>query len=127
MAADDLKNFYGRYIEAINSRQFDLVEQMVAEDVTMNDRPHKRADVLASLRSMVEAVPDWKWTVHELFTEDDRIAARLQDSGTPVKTFLGHEPTGAAVDIMEYASYRVREGQFVEMRYAARKSRKQAR
>ncbi|MNL72803.1 SnoaL-like polyketide cyclase [compost metagenome] len=47
--------------------------------------------------------------------EDDRIAARLQDTGTPAKPFLGHAPTGVSLNVMEYGSYRVRDGYFVDM------------
>jgi predicted ester cyclase len=60
-------------------------------------------------------VPDFRWTVQDLFTENNRIAARLHDTGTPVKSFLGHEPTGATINIMEYGSYRVENGVFVDM------------
>jgi predicted ester cyclase len=115
MPEANLKEFYRRYIAALNARQFDVVEELVAEDVALNGVPHRRADVLTALRGIADAVPNFVWTVHDLFAEDDRIAARLQDTGTPVKEFLGHEPTGASLDIIEYGSYRVRDGQFVEM------------
>ena len=83
----------------------------------MNGVPYKRVDVVASVKAFVDAAPDWTWKIQDLFSEDDRIAARLQDTGTPVKQFLCHEPTGASLDIMEYASYRVRHGRFVEMNF----------
>jgi hypothetical protein len=69
------------------------------------------------LQGIVDAVPNFEWKVEHLFTEDTRIAARLHDSGTPVKSFLGHEPTGASLSLMEYDSYRVENGLFVDMRF----------
>jgi predicted ester cyclase len=115
MLEDDLKSFYRRYIAALNGRQFDVVRELIADEVHMNGVLFQSVDVVASIKAIVEAVPDWTWNIEELFAQDDRIAARLQDTGTPVKQFLGHEPTGASLDIMEYASYRVRHGKFVEM------------
>ncbi len=69
----------------------------------------------ASLKSILDAVPDYHWTIEDLFTDENRIAARLQDTATPVKPFLGQQPTGASLNIMEYGSYRAEKGQFVEM------------
>ncbi len=115
MASPDLTQFYTRYIAAINAREFDFVAGLIHEDVLMNGAPHKRADVLASLRGIADAVPDYRWNVQDLFVVDDRIAARLQNTGTPVKTFMGHAATGARVNFMEFASYKIRDGRFAEM------------
>jgi len=115
MPNPDLTQFYTGYIAAINARQFDFVAGLIHDDVLMNGVPHKRADVLASLRGIAEAVPDYRWNVQDLFVVDDRIAARLQNTGTPARTFMGHAPTGARVDFMEFASYRIRDGRFAEM------------
>jgi predicted ester cyclase len=115
MSDPDLTQFYTRYIAAINAREFDFVAGLIHEDVLMNGAPHKRADVLTSLRGIADAVPDYRWNVQDLFVVDDRIAARLQNTGTPVKTFMGHAATGARVDFMEFASYKIRNGRFAEM------------
>jgi predicted ester cyclase len=111
----DLTAFYKRYIAAINARHFEVVEQLVHEDVLMNGKSHKRADVLASLKGIADAVPNYVWGLQDLFVVEDRIAARLQNTGTPTKPFLGHKPTGASVNFMEFASYKVRDGRFAEM------------
>lgn len=60
-------------------------------------------------------MPDFVWRIEDLFTQDGRIAARLRDAGTPAKRWLGFEPTGASVEFTEFASYRVRDGRFLEM------------
>lgn len=115
MPEPDLQVFYRRYIEAINSRRFDVVAEMVHDDVTINGVPHAREDVLASLAGIADAVPDFRWDVQELLVVGDRIAARLRDTGTPTKAFLGQEATGASIDVMEFASYGVQDGRFAEM------------
>src|SRR5438105_5010202 len=101
MANPDLTEFYNRYIDAINARDFAIVETLVNEDVLMNGSPRKKADVLASLRSFPAAVPDYRWNVQDLFVVDDRIAARLQNTGTPTKEFLSNPATGKSLDFME--------------------------
>jgi predicted ester cyclase len=115
MSNPDLTQFYMRYIAAINARELDFVAGLIHDDVLVNGVLHKRPDVLASLRGITDAVPDYRWNVQDLFVVDDRIAARLQNTGTPTKTFMGHEPTGARVNFMEFASYKIRDGRFAEM------------
>jgi predicted ester cyclase len=41
--------------------------------------------------------------------------ARLTNTGTPAKEWLGVAPTGASFEIVEYAIYQVRDGRFVHM------------
>jgi predicted ester cyclase len=115
MSDIDLEKFYRGYIGAINARNFEAVAELVHDDVTINGVPHKRADVLASLKGITDAVPDFVWTVEDLFVVDDRIAARLQDTGTPKQKFLGQDPTGTSIKFIEFGSYKVRDGRFAEM------------
>jgi len=115
MPNTDLEGFYSRYIAGLNARDWATVRTLIADNVNLNGRAYKREDVIASLEGIADAVPDFHWAVQDLFTDDNRIAARLQDTGTPVKPFLGHQPTGAALNIMEYGSYRVENGAFVDM------------
>jgi steroid delta-isomerase-like uncharacterized protein len=115
MPNPDLTDFYTRYIAAINARDFDFVASLIHDDVLLNGAPHQRADVLASLSGIADAVPDYRWNVQDLFVADDRIAARLQNTGTPAKAFMGFPATGARVNFMEFASYRIRDGRFAEM------------
>lgn len=92
------------------------METLIADEVLANGATYPREAVIASLKGISDAVPDYHWTIEDLFTDENRIAARLQDTGTPVKPFLGQQqPTGASLNIMEYGSYRVENGQFVEM------------
>lgn len=115
MSNIDLKEFYDRYIAGFNARDFDTVAKLIADDVRVNGTAYKCKDVIASLEGIADAVPDFQWTVQDLFTDRNRIAARLHDTGTPVKPFLGHEATGGSLSIMEYGSYRVENGLFVDM------------
>ena len=46
-----------------------------------------------------------------------KVAARLIDTGTPVKEWNGLVPTGKSVTITETAFYRIEDGKFKHMSY----------
>lgn len=79
--------------------------------------PGKKEEVLRGLKWLIDAVPDYVWHIEDLFVNEDRIAARLRDVGTPVREFFGNQPTGKTIEFIEFASYRVKENKFVEMWY----------
>ncbi|KAF2654030.1 NTF2-like protein [Lophiostoma macrostomum CBS 122681] len=112
---EELRDFYHRYVAAANNRDFDTISSLVNDEVTVNDVPHKREDVVAALKGIADVTPDFTWHIEDLITTGDRIAARLRDTGTPTKEIFGEEPTGASIEITEFAAYRVRDGRFVEM------------
>nr|WP_314221570.1 ester cyclase [Streptomyces sp. DSM 40713] len=74
-----------------------------------------RDQVIAVLNGDIDAVPDFHWEPREIAVDGDRLAARLTNTGTPAKEWLGVAPTGASFEIVEYAIYQVRHGRFVHM------------
>ncbi len=113
-----LHSFYRDYIAAANARDFAAIANVVAENVTLNGVPVKREDIIAEFKGLVDAVPDFTWHIEDLVVEEDRIAARLRDTGTPKeKTFFGQNLDGKSVTFTEYGSYKVRDGLFVEMSF----------
>ncbi|TGN72844.1 hypothetical protein E5083_28375 [Streptomyces bauhiniae] len=111
----DLRAFYERYLKALNAHEFDGMGEFIADRTTLNGEPATRDDLLAVQRHDVDAVPDLHWELRELLFDGDRLAARLVNTGTPVKEWLGVRPTGASFEIVEYAIYQVRDGRFVHM------------
>ncbi len=118
VAEKTLHDFYRNYIAAANARDFAAIANIVAEKVTLNGVAVKREDIIAEFKKLVDAVPDLTWYIEHLVVEEDRIAARLQDTGTPkATTFFGQNPNGKSVKFTEYGSYKVRDGLFVEMSF----------
>ncbi|WP_439657197.1 ester cyclase [Lentzea sp. HUAS TT2] len=115
MSDSDLRSFYLRYIDAINAHETDRMDQFINDRTTLNGEPATREDILAVQRADVEAVPDLHWELEELLFDGDRLAARLVNTGTPVKEWLGVAPTGASFEIAEFAVYQVRDGRFIHM------------
>jgi predicted ester cyclase len=83
--------------------------------VMLNGEPGTRRDVFDDVSRIFAAVPDFHWELDELLIDRDRLAARVINTGTPEKEWLGVAPTGRSFTIVEYAIYRVRDGRFVHM------------
>ncbi|MFC5676019.1 ester cyclase [Aeromicrobium endophyticum] len=115
MSDQDLRSWYMTYVAALEGRQLDQMDQFVAEEVTLNGHPGRRSDVVADMRSILDAVPDMHWEVQEVLVDRDRLAVRAINTGTPEKEWLGVAPTGKSFEIVEYAIYQVRDGRFVQM------------
>jgi len=115
MPDSELRDFYLRYIEELNAHRFDGMDAFIDDRTTLNGEPATRDDLIAVQKADVDAVPDLHWELKELLFDGDRLAARLVNTGTPVKEWLGVTPTGASFEITEYAIYQVRNGRFVHM------------
>jgi predicted ester cyclase len=110
-----LRDWYPRYIAALNAHRFDGMDAFIADRVLLNGAPGTRDDVIAVQRHDVDAVPDLHWTIEEMLFDRDRLAVRAINTGTPVREWLGVPPSGASFEIVEFAIYRVTGGRFTEM------------
>lgn len=110
-----LREFYRRYIEVLNAHEFDRMDEFIHDQPILRVEPGTRDDVIADLTSIVAAVPDFHWEVLHLAIDGDRIAARLTNTGTPAREWLGVPATGGPFAITEYAIYRVVDGRFTHM------------
>lgn len=117
MSATDLREVYLAYLEAANSREFDRMAEFVHDTVVFNGEAVSRDDYVAAMREAVDSVRNYVWHLDDLLIEDDRVAARLTVTGTPVKEWLGLRPTGRDVTFTECAFYHFRGGRFERMWY----------
>ncbi|MGE0221485.1 ester cyclase [Mycolicibacterium sp.] len=115
MSDIDLREFYRRYLEALNAHEFHRMDEFINAHTRHHGDPGTREAVIADLESIVDAVPDFRWTVTELLVNGDRLAVRLLNTGTPAKEWLGVAPNGGSFEIVEYALYQVQDGHFVSM------------
>ena len=115
MSNTDLREFYLRYLEALNAHEIHRMDEFINDETTLNGEPGTRDQVMAVLNGDIDAVPDFHWDLRELLFDGDRLAARLVNTGTPAKQWLGVEPTGSSFEITEYAIYQVRDGRFVHV------------
>ncbi|GAB7042412.1 MULTISPECIES: ester cyclase [Catenuloplanes] len=115
MTDTDLREFYARYIAMLNAHDLRRVDEFIDDEITYYGDRATRDQAFASLSALIDAVPDMHWELQELAVDGEHLAARLVNTGTPAKEWLGVAPTGASFEIIEYAVYRVRDGRFVHM------------
>lgn len=116
MSHNDLREFYLHYLDVLNGRRFDELNELFHDQVTLNGQPVSRDEVMAAMRfTATEAVPDLVWTAQDVVVTGDRLASRLLDRGTPEKEWLGIRPTGGSFEVDEAAFYRVRDGRVDDM------------
>ncbi len=117
MTAPDLRKIYLAYIEAANAREFHRMAEFAHDTIIFNGETVSRDDYVAAMQQAVDSVQNFAWRLDDLIIEGDRVAARLTDTGTPVKEWLGLQPTGRDVTFTEYAFYHFRDGRFEHMWY----------
>jgi predicted ester cyclase len=111
----DLSAFYRHYLQVLNSHEFERMDEFVHDEIVLNGMPAQRADMIEILKGIVVAVPDFNWRLEELIVDVDRVGARLINSGTLAREWLGAARSGASFEIVEFAIYQVRDGRFVHL------------
>ncbi|MEH0929798.1 ester cyclase [Micromonospora sp. CPCC 205558] len=115
MTDNGLRDWYLRYIAALNAHEFGGMDEFISEEVLLAGEPGTRDTVVEVLEGIVDAVPDIHWEIEEMLFDRDGIAVRLTNTGRPAKEWLGVQPSGASFKIVEYAIYKVRDGRFIHM------------
>jgi predicted ester cyclase len=101
-----LRQHYLDYLAVLNDRRFDDLAGFVAGNLTYNGRPTTRLQYQRDREDEAEAIPDLRFNVGLLVTEGDLVACKLDFDCTPVKTFLGFEPSGSRIQFTEHVFYR---------------------
>ncbi len=117
MSATDLRKVYLDYIEAANARELHRMAEFAHDTIVFNGELVSRDDYVAAMQGALDSVQNFTWRLDDLIIEGDRVAARLTDTGIPVKEWLGLQPTGRDVTFTEYAFYHFRDGRFERMWY----------
>jgi len=74
-----------------------------------------RDAMIARFKGLADVIPDLTWTIKALFVAgDDTVVVRGEATGTPVRTFLGAEPTGRSFRTMSIDLYTVADGKIVQ-------------
>lgn len=115
MSDFDVRDFYARYMEALNAHEFDRMDEFVHDSIVLHSLPSTRDAVVAQLHSITDAVPDFHWETLDLAINGETVAVRAINTGTPTKEWLGVAPSGKPIRIEEYAIYTIRDGKFLHM------------
>jgi steroid delta-isomerase-like uncharacterized protein len=118
---EDNKQFMRRFVEeAINQKNFDALNELVAEDfvehIPFPGQGPGREGLRQVLSAFISAFPDIRWTLEEQIAEGEKVVSRFTMTGTHRGEFLGIPPTGKSVNIWGVVIDVVRNGKFSESR-----------
>lgn len=118
------KELIREYITASEDHDLDTMEALISDNYTCThtrmtgEEVHIDAENFREfMTGLMNVVSDLNHEIHELVAEGDRVMVRLTWSGVHDGAFLGIEPTGNQVEVEEYNSFRIKDGEIVEQRF----------
>ena len=105
-----LERIYHDYIDALNDRRFEDLQQFVHDRLVYNGDSITREQYAAMLAADVRAIPDLHYDIDLLVVADHQISARLWFDCRPQGTFLGISVDGRRVSFAEHVFYRLQDG-----------------
>jgi predicted ester cyclase len=115
----DLKAVQGFYDLINNSTDPDFATNAAAViDVNWKSEPMSRSGdgltgFIQSVQGLGQMIPDVQWTPQEILKDGNRYIVRSIATGTPVKPFLGVQPTGNSFEVMSIDIHTVENGKIV--------------
>jgi steroid delta-isomerase-like uncharacterized protein len=119
MSLDENRKLTSRfYEEVVNQRNFDLIDQLVADDFveheTMPGMPTGKEAPRAFMEMFVAAFPDMQMTPDVIVAEGDLVATKGTVKGTHSGEFMGIPATGKSFEVQFMDFVRIRDGQAIE-------------
>jgi predicted ester cyclase len=89
VGAHENKGVVRRQLEEVfnKGRGSAAVPEFWAEAATSNGGPQGREQLARHIDMMLASFPDWKFTIHELIAEGDKVVARLSVTATYQKSY----------------------------------------
>jgi steroid delta-isomerase-like uncharacterized protein len=108
-----------RFVEFINSASETLAYELISPNAVFyvpgRPEPLRGPEGYLSLVGMMRSgFPDIQWSLEDMVTEGDIVAARFLMRGTHQGTFMSIPPTGKSIEVQAMNFYRLADGQFIE-------------
>jgi len=119
MSIGNNKLIMSRFMEFINSASEDLAHELISPNAVFyvpgRPEPLRGPAGYLSLVGMIRSgFPDIQWSLEDMVTEGDTIAARFIMRGTHQGNFMGIPPTDKPIQVQAMNFYRLSIGQFIE-------------
>ena len=118
MANEQIKAIATRVVEAINQRNLDWLDELIAEDAHDHavppDLPPTREATKIYISQLLAAFPDFRYTIEITISEKDKVMQRLRAKGTMKGDFMGLHATGKKASWTESHISRFARGKLVE-------------
>ncbi|MEF7615683.1 ester cyclase [Aquincola sp. MAHUQ-54] len=101
----DLSSLYRRYIDCLNARDLDRLEDFVHSDVHYNGRRIGLSGYRAMLQGNYRDIPDLRFHIQLLVADAATVASRLNFDCRPVGRFLDMDVNGRRVSFSEHVLY----------------------
>jgi steroid delta-isomerase-like uncharacterized protein len=100
------------FYDALNRRDLNALDGIVSADMVHHSLPigAGRDAFIRMLVEFHEGFPDLFHTLEDVVVEGDRIAVRTMTTGTHLRPFLGHAPTGRSFSAPALSLYRIEGG-----------------
>lgn len=104
--------------QIINEREFDRFLELTAEHYTDHSNPPTfmptRDGTLLAWRMMARSFPDLRVDIVDIVAEDDRVAVRVQTTGSHAGAFGPFGASGAKLDFESTMFWRIEDGLITE-------------
>jgi predicted ester cyclase len=105
-------------LEYYGTGRYDLAEHAVTADFVDHEAPPGTPvgpeGANAVLRWLRGAFNDLSYEIEDVFSDDDRVAARITTRGTHTGEFMGKAPTGKRFEIDSIHIFRIENGKVAE-------------
>lgn len=118
--SDDNKRVYARYIELLNTQDYDslgeIVDPVRYREICVGFTPGwvDLPEAVASLKKVVAGIPDLNARIDDCVAEGDKVYARLTVTGTNSGPFFGIPATGGTYEVNMFDYARIEDGRIVE-------------
>lgn len=106
------------YEEILNKGKLELFDELCAPNFVKHAIPPSPDFGIEgskqSVKMLLEAFPDIKYTVEDMIEEGDKIVARWTAQGTHKGSFMGIPPTGKQISFSGIEIIRIKDGKAVE-------------
>jgi steroid delta-isomerase-like uncharacterized protein len=112
------KDFFKQFVQFINTADENLAQQLISPVAKFHvpgqleplQGPKGYLMIISMMRS---GFPDIQWTLEDLITEGDKVAARFTMRGTHTGEFFGVPATGKVIGIQAINFYRLANEQII--------------
>ena len=118
MSTEQNKAIRRQAYEAVNQKNLDALDEMIASDIINHSARPGQTPGLEGVKqlfsSLHAAFSDFHIDVEDMIAEGDKVVARVRASGTHQGEFMGIAPTGNRVEFSAIDISRIAEGKIVE-------------
>jgi len=115
------KDLVRRFTEALNTANWDVLDELVTEDFTRHSQAtagpqvNSREEFIQLQESFLVSMPDQRVTIQKLIAEGDEVAALATYSGTQTGPMGEFPPTGKPVESTFLSIFRIDSGRIAEL------------